>query len=323
MSEKPLIILRMPEIREQSIERARELAPDHEILVQPEPEELERRIGEAEIIFGRAKGALLDRAANLRWLQIGGAGFRLESQRLLEDGVVVTNVSGMHADSIAEGALSFILSFQRYDHLARDYKAKKVWARNEVSAEVREHWTPLQERTLGIVGHGRIGRRLAQAAHGLGMRVLALRNHPRPDEFTETVVGPGQLPLLLAESDFLVCLLPGTEEARHFLGREQFAQMKPGAVVINFGRGSCIDECALIEALREGRLRGAGLDVFEQEPLPPSSPLWEMPNVLMSYHYGGARPEYGHHAMQIFLRNLERYIAGQPLENVVDARRGY
>lgn len=178
--------------------------------------------------------------------------------------------------------------------------------------------------TLVLIGVGAIGERTAAMAAALGMRVLGVRRDPTLGAPGVTAMfGPDRLPELLPQADFVVLTVPLTHETQGMIGERELHAMKPTACIVNIGRGGTIREDALITALREGRIAGAGLDVFETEPLPEDSPLWDMDNVIITSHYAGATPHYDARAMAIFVDNLRRYRAGEPLRNVVDKRLGY
>jgi len=183
---------------------------------------------------------------------------------------------------------------------------------------------------LGLVGLGGVGREIARLARAIGMRVLAIRRSPGeactgdaavPD--VEAVYSPDRLRELLAVSDYLTLILPHTEETAGLIGKAELAAMKPGAVFINIARGSIVDEPALIDAIRCGHLGGAALDVFAVEPLPPESPLWDMPNVLITSHTVSTAMDENELVVDLFCDNLRRYLAGEPLRNLFDRARGY
>jgi phosphoglycerate dehydrogenase-like enzyme len=175
-----------------------------------------------------------------------------------------------------------------------------------------------------LVGLGAIGRQTALVASALGMHVSGMRRTKgKAVPGVEQLVEQSQLLEALPKADFVVLTIPLTHETRHMFDTQAFAVMKPGAILINIGRGATIDEAAMIAALQTGRLGGAGLDVFETEPLPADSALWGMENVLITAHYSGSTPHYDQRAFEIFLDNLERYVRGLPLRNVVDKQRGY
>lgn len=270
-------------------------------------------------------GDIQARAPGLRWLQLTSAG----ADRLIESDLVrsrrvqVTTASGLHAVPISEYVIGAIIAF-----------AKGL--PGAVRAQEQRTWRPylareLEEATVSIVGLGAIGSRVAELAKALGMRVLASRRscehrlsgaeagEPRVDE----LVPPSDLPYLLAEADYLVLSMPLTDESRGLIGEDQLRAMKPGAVIVNIARGPVIDQPALIRALREGRIGGAALDVTDPEPLPPDNELWSMPNVMITPHISGGTPRYMDRAIDIFCDNLRRYLADEPLRNVVDPARGY
>jgi len=184
----------------------------------------------------------------------------------------------------------------------------------------------LSTQTIGIVGHGDIGRAIARRAKALGMRVLALRRDTAAragDEDVDRVYADSQLHQMLPECDYVAASAPLTAHTRHLLSTAEFNVMKPEAIVMNVGRGPVIDEAALTEALRSGRIRGAALDVFEVEPLPTESALWDMENVLISAHTADHTKDWMSDAADFFLEQLARWRKGEPLKNVVDKHAGY
>jgi phosphoglycerate dehydrogenase-like enzyme len=181
-------------------------------------------------------------------------------------------------------------------------------------------------KTVGIIGMGHIGAAVAQRARAFGCRVLGIRRSftaRGPDAVADEAVPPSDLDYLLGESDFVVIAAPLTPETRGLIGEAQLRAMKPSACLINVARGAIVDEPALIRALKEGWIAGAGLDVFVREPLPPESELWDLENLILTPHISGGTEIYSLRATEIFCANLRRYLAGQPLENVVDPNRGY
>jgi phosphoglycerate dehydrogenase-like enzyme len=237
--------------------------------------------------------------------------------------VVLTNGRGLYGVAMAEHALAILFAFARKLHLARDRQAARRWAQGELWLE-SPPIGQLAGATLGVVGFGDIGRALGERAAALGMRVIAVRRHPPADPApAHAQWGPERLDDLLAAADAVVLATPLTAETRGLLTRERLARMKPEAILVNLGRGSLVDEAALIEALQAGRLAGAGLDVFREEPLPQESPLWSLPQVIVTPHLSGMAPRYWERAMQQFAGNLRAYLAGEPLSNVVDKQAGY
>jgi phosphoglycerate dehydrogenase-like enzyme len=199
-----------------------------------------------------------------------------------------------------------------------------------VKAQAERRWErrgrlgELEGATLGVIGVGAIGAKLAEKARGVGMRVLGLRRDPaRACPNVEHMFGPDGLHALLAQADWVAITAALTPETQGLFGAAELAAMKPGAYLINIGRGAIVDEQALIAALRDGGIGGAGLDVFEHEPLPDDSPLWTLKNVIVTPHFAGATPHYAERVTDIFVDNLARYRRGEPLRNVVDKARAY
>ncbi len=301
-------------------EEARRIAPRHEVLFHPEPAELEKRIGEVEVGFGGPPLELIPKAKALRWLQLGGAGAEhVLSHPDAGGDFVVTNASGVHPVPISEHLLAMMLAFGRGIAASARNQAARVWPK-------QEEWKlfELAGKRVLLIGLGAIGNRFAHVAAALGMEVVALRARPeRGRGAAARVAGIDALRDELPDADFVVITTPLTPKTRHLIGAGELARMKPSSYIFNIGRGPIIDEPALIKALAEGRIAGAGLDVFETEPLPADSPLWTLPNVLVTTHYAGVTPRYGERLWEIFLDNLGRYVRGEPLRNVVARERGY
>lgn len=273
---------------------------------------------EVEVIFaGRWSEELWKSAPGLRWVQSTGAGVeRFLTPDFVASPIMLTNARGVYAIPIADQVMAFVLYFSRgLNRLVRNQLARR-WDHPPVDE--------LTGRTLGIVGIGGIGEEVARRAKGFDMRVVAVRRRPSfSSAYAEEVRGADQLPWLLAESDYVALCSALTPQTRHLIGADELAQMKPTAYLINIGRGGLIDEAALAAALREEKIAGAGLDVFEKEPLPPESPLWEMENVLITPHNAGNSPRSHERMMELFCENLRRYLAREPLMNLVDKRAGY
>lgn len=246
--------------------------------------------------------------ANLRWIHTLAAGVdTLPFDLLRRSNAVVTNSRGLFADALGEFAIAAMLWF------AKDL-------RRLVRNQAAQRWEPytverLEGKTVGIIGYGGIGQAVGRRAEALGMRVVTVR---RRHEF-----GDPTLEEVLAASDYVVMSAPLTPSTHRMLTRERIALMKPGAVLVNVGRGQTVDEGALIDALRDNRIRGAALDVVETEPLPEGHPLWQLDNVLISPHTADHTADSHQRAMLFFLENLRRFRAGEPLENVVDKAEQY
>jgi phosphoglycerate dehydrogenase-like enzyme len=258
-------------------------------------------------------------ARSLRWVHSGSAGVdKLLFPALAESPVVVTNGRGLYASPLAEFVLFCALFFARnFSLLERNRRARR-WQRYRPDE--------LLGATLGIVGFGGTGRAVARLAKAFGMRVLALKRRPGPAEGQDLVdrLIPGEnRGELLRESDYVVNALPLTAETAGYFEESAFRSMKPTACFINVGRGGTVDEQALIRALKEGWIAGAGLDVVEQEPLPAESELYALPNVVLSPHSADSTERFAPRSAEFFVENLKRFVSGQPLLNVVDKSRGY
>jgi phosphoglycerate dehydrogenase-like enzyme len=256
----------------------------------------------------------------LKWVHTGSAGVGAALfKELVESDVVLTNSAGIHAPPMAETVLGIMLYFARgFDFATRDQAAGR-WDQTAFGT-MQSPVAELSGATLGIVGYGGVGHAIAQKARAFDMRVLATRRTPRPSDDGTALVS---LERLLRESDIVVITVPATPATKRLIGRDELAMLKPSAVLINVARGNIIDEAALIEVLRDKRIRGAGLDVFEQEPLPESSELWQLPNVLILPHVSATTPRFWDRQSDLIIENFQRYLNGQPLRNVVDKQQGY
>jgi phosphoglycerate dehydrogenase-like enzyme len=255
---------------------------------------------------------------NLKWVHSRSAGLdNLLFSELVESDVVLTNGRGVFSASLGEFALAAILYFAKdFRRMIRNQTAG-VWQPFDVEE--------IADKTVGVIGYGDIGRAVATRVHAVGMQVLATKRHiPQgEDPLIERYYPPDKLREMLAQCDYVVVTAPLTEETRHMIGEAEFAAMKPTAVVMNVGRGPVIDEAALVRALTSGRIKGAGLDVFEEEPLPVGHPMYKLENVLLSPHCADNTSDWKDRAMAFFLEQYERFAKDEPLENVVNKRLGY
>jgi phosphoglycerate dehydrogenase-like enzyme len=283
--------------------------------------ELEDRLDELEIVFAWNfdRPALLDvvpRALRLRWIQSISAGVEEFAKPVLaERGVVLTSAAGVYDPGLAESVLGFLLALSA--RIVEDARlAPGSWPAGG---------TRLVRGTSAlVVGAGSIGTETGRLLRAAGVRVRGIARTPRaPDDVFERIGGPGDLHAELAEADHVVNVLPWTPGTERMFDAAAFAAMKPTASFVNIGRGATVDEPALIDALRSGRIGGAALDVFDVEPLPADSPLWSMPNVLISPHRAGDHEDWPRDVVALFVDNLRRYLAGDPLRNVVDVSLGY
>ena len=309
-------------LSEEQLEQVQAAAPDMQVVVTQDKAEIERLLDRIEIAAGGMPRELLPRARNLRWLQQWGAGadWLMDYPQAAEMHFTLTNASGVHAIPISEHILAMLLAFARGLPRAIREQEHHRWTPHEEQTGLFE----LAGKTMILVGVGAIGERTARIASGLDMRVLGVRRKPSIGApGVEAMFGPGQLLDLLPQADFVVLTVPLTDETRSMIGERELNAMNPRAYLINIGRGGTIQETALIRALQEGRIAGAGLDVFETEPLPAESPLWDMDNVIITSHYAGLTPHYNERALAIFLDNLRHYRTSEPLRNVVDKELGY
>jgi phosphoglycerate dehydrogenase-like enzyme len=263
--------------------------------------------------------AALRKAPGLRWIHARSAGLdHVLVPEVVAHPAVLTNGRGAFSPALAEFVLAALLFFAKDLRRLVAQQAAGVWEPFDTER--------LEGRTVGIVGYGDIGRAAAARLRPLGVAILALRRRPQlsaEDALASETLSPDGLLDLMARADDVVVTAPLTPQTRGLVGREAIAAMKTTAVLINVGRGPVVDEAALVEALEQGRIRGAALDVFETEPLRPESPLWRLPNVLLSPHCADHVPGWVDEAMQVFLRQLERFRRGEPLTNPVDKAAGY
>ena len=282
--------------------------------------DLDSLLREAEVIYGlRFPENILERAPRLKWVQTSSAGVdTLLGTRLWQSDVILTNASGIHTIPMREHVLGVMLMFVKYAHVCFANKQNKVWKQHIPDQLCR--------KTLGVVGLGRIGEGIARLGKAFDMRVVATRRSVTEHETSpvaDVLYPADNLVGMLAESDFVVVTVALTDETRKLIGERELRAMKPTAYIINIARGSVIDEAALTQALQERWIAGAGLDVFEREPLPQGSELWTLPNVIITPHVAGIMADYNALALEVFCENLRRYLAGQPLMNMIDRARGY
>ncbi len=258
-----------------------------------------------------------EHAGDLRWIQSASAGVDgLLFPELVQSHVVLTNARGVFDDPIGEYVVGMLLVFAKGLVGVLDGQRAREWRHRDTES--------LAGRRVLVVGAGSIGTAIGRRCSALGMRVRSVARTARADdEVFDSVVAVGDLKAQLAWADFVVNALPATEDTHHLFDDEAFEAMDPRARFVNVGRGSTVDEPALIRALQRGAIAGAALDVFEQEPLPERSPLWDMQNVIVSPHLSGNAAGWREAVVELFLDNLRRYLLGRPLRNVVDKARGY
>jgi phosphoglycerate dehydrogenase-like enzyme len=309
---------------EPTLKKLDEIGPGVKVYIAKTADELGPALADARVLFNwsgtRAEiKRVLETAPKLEWIHARYAGLDgLLFPELIEHHVPLTNGRGTFSQSLGE----FIIAGALY------------WAKDlprMLRAKTEHRWDvfdvlELSAQTIGIVGHGDIGRAIARRAKAFGMRVLALRRDPAPrpgDEDVDRVYATKDLHAMLPECDYVAVAAPLTPTTKHLMSTAEFNQMKHDAIIMNVGRGPVIDEAAMVEALRSKRIRGAALDVFEVEPLPKESPLWDMDNVLISPHTADHTKDWLNDAAGFFLEQFARWKKGEPLKNVVDKRAGY
>jgi phosphoglycerate dehydrogenase-like enzyme len=291
-------------------------------------EEFLRALEGAEILCSlNLPNDLLERAPKLRWLQNPGAGLeRLRPLKVLEPGsrVIVTSASGIHETQISEYVIGSMLVFNRsWPEMVR-LQDQHSWPRQSDTAHLRQR--ELANAVLGIVGLGHIGRSVAKLARAFGMKILGTRfsaHAGEQDPDVDHLYPFDDLHQLLSESDYVVLSVPLTDRTEKMIGEAELRAMRKNAYLVNIARGAVIDEDALIRALKEGWIAGAGLDVAVNEPLPADSSLYTTPNLILTPHISGASEHYNERLADLFAENLRRYRAGQPLLNRYDAEKGY
>lgn len=288
-------------------------------------EAAEALLPEADVVLGYlVRPHNFARAGRLRWIHSTAAGVgSVLFPELVASDVVVTNARGLHARAMAEHVLGVMLAFTRRLHVSRDHQRERRWTQAELWRG-EPGFAELAGATLGLVGFGAIGSAVAAAARAFGMRVIAVRRRPAADPApAHEQWGVERLDDLLACADWLVLAAPHTPATDRLLDAARLARLRPGARLVNIARGALVDEAALVEALRAGRLAGAALDVTAEEPLPADSPLWTLPEVILTPHTSGAGPRFWERVTAQFADHLRAFLAGAPLPNVVDKRSGY
>ena len=293
------------------------------------PDELPAVLREADVLCSYDIPAnWREVAPRLRWLQVPGAGVdSLQGKGLLgvDSGLMITSAAGIHATTICEYVFGSMLMFNWNWRQMMRLQSQHIWARSA-------SWYQLGRReligqTLGIIGVGSIGRQIAKLGHAFGMRVLGMRYTPlaqgEADPDVDGYYTREQLHELLGQSDYIVLAVPLTPATDQMIGEAELRSMRPNAYLVNIARGRIVDEQALIRALKEGWIMGAGLDVTEEEPLPPDSPLYSMPNVILTPHISGHSVHYEERLARLFADNIRRFRAGELLHNRYDPVRGY
>jgi phosphoglycerate dehydrogenase-like enzyme len=307
-------------------ERLRKDFPQLEVVRLPTFDGIERELPDTEVAFTFSlKPEQFQLARKLRWIHSPAAAVhQFLFPELANSEVTLTNAREVHGAVVAEQVIAMIFAVAKRIPQAVRFQQQRVWGQESIW-EQNHGPREINGATLGLVGLGSIGRNVATHAAALGMRVIAVRQHAdaaRPD-WVHEVLPPSRINEMLATADYVVLAAPVTPATQHMIGKEQLAKMKPDAFLINVGRGSLIDEPALIEALRKHQIGGAALDVFDQEPLAADSRIWDLDNLLITPHTAGMTAKLWERHYTLFSENLRRYLSGQPLLALVDKNRGY
>lgn len=303
------------------IDQLAAIAPQLNLCICTDREELQAALPDTEILvtlFAFPDAESIGLARELRWIQALTAGVDFFPLNLIKErGIVLTCGRGIHKLYIAEYAIAAMINLARNMHLVFRNQIRGKWDRSIPQGEING-------KTAGILGLGSIGQEIARKAAFLGMRVIGVKNAPRALEHVEHVYSPPEMQEVFSQSDYVINLLPDTPNTRGLIDKKFFDLMKKSACFINLGRGATVNQADLIDALQEGRFRALVSDVYEQEPLPQDSPLWQMENAILTPHVAGASSKYLERALEIIRHNLKVYLAhsGEML-NVVDFNRGY
>ena len=307
-------------------ERLRKEFPQLQVVQLNSYEGVENHLQDAEVIFTISlRPQQFALAHNLRWIHAPTAAVhQLLFPELTASNVVLTNSREVHGPVVAEHVMALIFALAKKIPQAVLFQQKHEWGQEAIWKD-GQHPREIAGATLGLIGVGSIGARVAQMAAALGMRVIAVREHVekgRP-EGVEAVYSPSELNGLLSQSDYVVVAAPLIGATQGLMNAARLSAMKPSAYLINVGRGPQVDDAALVEALGKRQIAGAALDVFEREPLPAESPLWGAENLLITPHTAGLTEKLWHRHYELFSDNLRRYLAGDSLRYVVDKQKGY
>jgi phosphoglycerate dehydrogenase-like enzyme len=330
-------LLIYPAVEEERLQKIRQAAGDLVVVNVSDADRAIDEIRDADGFYGKLTPPMLAAAQRLRWVQTPTASLEhYLFPELISHPCTLTNMRGLFSDVIADHVLGYILCFARNLHLYIRQQAHSVWQAvggeedrptvaagvGRVSASDRAH-LHVSDCTLGIIGLGSIGAEIARRAAAFGMRRLAVDPVHRESADVKEVWPVARLPELLGASDFVVIAAPHTPETAGMFGRQQFAEMKSTAYLINIGRGAIVKLDDLCVALRSGTIAGAALDVFEQEPLPAEHPLWQMDSVIITPHVAACSPRIAERHLAVLLDNVARFARGQPLRNVADKQRWF
>ncbi|GAB6255421.1 D-2-hydroxyacid dehydrogenase [Peribacillus sp. NPDC055009] len=318
MPKRKLIISQ--NLNELLLQKIKELVPDWTVITGRSPEIWRNHIADAEVIAGwKAEMSVSIDASEVKWIQTWSAGVNaLPLENLEQRNVQITTANGVHAYPISETIFALMLALTRKVDTYIKQQQTKTWHHAHMKQEIHE-------KTIGIIGVGKIGKETAKIAKAFGMTVLGMRHSNKSEEFVDEMFTQKQLNDLLPRCDYIVVTLPLTPETRYMFGKKEFKLMKRSAFFINIGRGNLVIQNDLVQALMDKEIAGAGLDVFETEPLPENSPLWELDNAIITPHTSGNTEFYDQRLIHdIFMPNLKNYLNGKkPSINLLDYKKGY
>lgn len=302
------------------LESIKQVLPNLEIITAGDEAELLAQTTDADILltWGSNKPIKFCAGApSLKWIHTLSAGVDgIMTPEIAGLDIRISNTKGIHGVPIANHTLAYMLAFLRRFPLLWRQQQRREWSIPQGPEEI-------DGKTVGIIGLGSVGTEIARQSQALGMRVIATRRTSAKSDWVDKLFSPSELELLLGESDFVVLALPLAPSTRRFIGEKELSLMKKTAYLINIARGDVVDEAALIKVLQEGGIAGAGLDVFADEPLTEESPLWDMPNVIVTPHIASMSPHYMERALKVFCDNLQRYVKDEKLLYEVDKKLGY
>ena len=325
MSDKTTVLV-TSDLGEKFIEAIKKVSPTVEVKQSTSDDEIHHLASEADVILaGKFNEEILNKATKLKWVHFMGAGVdKLMFPEFLTSPVICTNSSGIHVIQMSEYALELMLALAHRLHIFLKYQYNKEHPTREVGTK---GYTELHGKTLSVIGLGRIGYQVARKAKVFDMKIIGVKKRPEifsdPEGCVDQVFPSEGIPEALAQSDYVVTVLPHTKKTHQIIGEKEFKGMKKSAIFVHMGRGKVVDEEALIKALSEGRIAAAGLDVTEEEPLSLDSPLYDMENVILTLHTAGYSPLYNDRMTEVFCKNLGLFIKGEKMNNIVDKEEGY
>jgi D-2-hydroxyacid dehydrogenase (NADP+) len=315
-----LVVLVTYNLSPSNLQRIQDVSPSIEVIATDDPKKIEMSLPKATVIFGEVKPGYLPVAKKLRWVHYPYVGVdKALFPEFVASDITLTCSRGLHKHQMTEHLFGLMLTLTRRLFTYRSYQLEKKW-----DASPFRETELLSDSALGLLGLGAIGTEMAKVAKGFGMRVIGLKREPSVHvENVDVLLGRGDLPQLLHDSDHIVVILPLTPETKNLITEREFSLMDRRPFFYNLARGPIVNTGDLIQALQREKIKGAGLDVFEEEPLDKASGLWEMENVIITPHVGGLIPHYIRAAIGCFLDNLSRFLRSEDLLNVVDKQRRY